>query len=200
MQSPEPKRTATVPHQPSGAQPPPGGPAPGLSEIQWTQLRDQLERSVGRVCPAWLNDRRDDLVQVAMMRVMAVLKKSEWNRELGSSYLSRVAYSALVDEIRRLRRRREIPLTDEEGEEPQRASEVPDPERTSMDRQMGHSIRTCLASQVRSRRLAVTLNLQGYSVPDAARLLEWTVKKTENLVYRGLADLRLCLSKKGWRP
>ena len=155
---------------------------------------------MGRVCPAWLADRRDDLVQVALMRVMAVLKKSEWKRELGASYLGRVAYSALVDEIRRLRRRREVPLTDEESAEPRRPAPGPDPEKTSMARQIGRGSRACLAGQVRSRRLAVTLNLQGHSVPEAARLLEWTVKKTENLVYRGLADLRICLSKKGWTP
>jgi RNA polymerase sigma-70 factor (ECF subfamily) len=28
----------------------------------------------------------------------------------------------------------------------------------------------------------------------------WTEKKAENLVYRGLADLRRCLSAKGLRP
>ena len=49
----------------------------------------------------------------------------------------------------------------------------------------------------RERRLAVTLYLQGHSVPAAARLLEWTAKRTENLVYRGLADLRECLTAKG---
>ena len=49
----------------------------------------------------------------------------------------------------------------------------------------------------RERRLAVTLHLQGHSVPEAARLLDWAVKRTENLVYRGLADLRECLTAKG---
>ncbi len=176
------------------------GPMPGLSEQQWSQLRGQLARSVGRVCPPWLADRRDDLVQAALMKVMAVLKKSEWNRELGPSYLSRVAYSALVDQIRRLRRRDEVPLTDEEGGEIQAPASDPDPERVSMDRQVRNSIRDCLGKQVRARRLAMALSLQGYSVPEAARQLEWTVKKVENLVYRGTADLRLCLGKKGWKP
>jgi RNA polymerase sigma-70 factor, ECF subfamily len=50
---------------------------------------------------------------------------------------------------------------------------------------------------VAPRRHAVTLNLQGHSVPDIGRLLGWTAKKAENLVYRGMADLRSCLSSKG---
>jgi RNA polymerase sigma-70 factor (ECF subfamily) len=52
----------------------------------------------------------------------------------------------------------------------------------------------------RDRRLAVTLYLQGHTVPEAARILDWSGKRTENLVYRGLADLRECLMAKGMRP
>jgi RNA polymerase sigma-70 factor (ECF subfamily) len=52
----------------------------------------------------------------------------------------------------------------------------------------------------RERRLAVTLHLQGHTVPEAARILDWAAKQTENLVYRGLADLRACLMAKGIRP
>lgn len=166
----------------------------------WTRLSEQLKRSVARICPPWLVDRRDDLVQVALMRVMAIFEKSEGNRELGASYLSRVAYSALIDEIRQLKRRSETSLTDEEGEESQAPAEVADPETNSMGIEIGRNIRDCLSAQVRPRRLAVTLNLQGHSVPEAARQLEWTVKKTENLVYRGLADLRKCLAEKGLTP
>jgi RNA polymerase sigma-70 factor (ECF subfamily) len=179
---------------------PPPGPPSGLSDQQWLQLRDQLERSVARVCPPWLADRRDDLVQTALMRVMSILKESAWKRELGSSYLMRVAYSALVDEIRRVRRRQEAPLTDEEGGKLEIATPSPGPEQRSLSREINRALRECLALQIRSRRVAITLSLQGYSVPEAARRLEWSVKKTESLVYRAAADLRNCLSKKGLKP
>jgi len=62
------------------------------------------------------------------------------------------------------------------------------------------AIRACLAAANRDRRLALVLYLQGHSVPEAARILGWDVKRTENLVYRGLADLRQCLLNKGHRP
>ena len=52
----------------------------------------------------------------------------------------------------------------------------------------------------KDRRLAVTLYLQGHTVPEAARILGWAAKRTENLVYRGLADLRQCLLGKGHTP
>jgi RNA polymerase sigma-70 factor (ECF subfamily) len=39
--------------------------------------------------------------------------------------------------------------------------------------------------------------LHGHSVAEVAALLGWRFKKAENLVYRGLADLRRCLATKG---
>ena len=75
-----------------------------------------------------------------------------------------------------------------------------DPERRSIDRQLTLALRDCLAHQVETRRIAVTLNLQGYTAPETAQLLDWTVRKVENLVFRGVADLRKCLSEKGLEP
>ena len=51
-----------------------------------------------------------------------------------------------------------------------------------------------------NRRRALTLYLVGHKVPEAAQMLGWTSKKTENNVYRGLANLRDCLAKKGIKP
>src|SRR5688572_31583035 len=44
------------------------------------------------------------------------------------------------------------------------------------------------------------LHLQGHSVPDIGKLMSWAPKKADNLVYRGLADLRECLVSKGVKP
>lgn len=158
-----------------------------------------LTRAVRKVCPPWMNDRRDDLIQAAMMKVMAIEQRSEGNRELTSSYLYRVAHSALVDEIRRLRRRREVDL-DETAAQVESRTSGDDPERSAASREIGHGIQDCLTTMLQDRRLAVTLHLQGHSVPEAASILDWTAKRTENLVYRGLADLRTCLEGKGLRP
>ncbi|REJ80704.1 MAG: RNA polymerase sigma factor [Acidobacteria bacterium] len=173
-------------------------------EARYTAIRADLERAVRRVCPAWLRDRQEDLVQVAVLRVMDVQRRSdergEGNRELGSSYLYRVAYSAMIDEIRRIRRRDE---TDLDGEGPaviQHTTSAPGPDAVTQASEQGAAIRDCLGHLLAPRRSAVTLYLAGHSVPESARLLGWTLKKTENLVYRGLADLRQCLLGKGIRP
>ena len=65
---------------------------------------------------------------------------------------------------------------------------------------MGRAIEGCLAGRAEPRRLAVTLHLQAHSVPEAAALLGWEEKRTENLVYRGMAELRRCLEGRGVTP
>lgn len=172
------------------------------SSMDYNQLHRDLVKAVDRVCPRWMADRADDLVQVALMRVMEVQRKKEGTAELSAFYLKKVAYSALIDEIRRLRRRQEVSLEGTAGDEEEAvsydpAAPDPDPERASAGRQAGRAIRDCLGRMVAPRRHAVTLNLQGHSVPEIGRLLGWTAKKAENLVYRGMSDLRGCLGEKG---
>lgn len=174
------------------------------TEARWITLRAALARAVRRQCPRWLNDHAEDLVQAALVKVMAAAGNSEGNRPLSSFYLYRVAHSALVDEIRRRQRRREVALeVNDPEEQPGRDAEpqaAGDPEQDASLRELGVAVRSCLLEMTDDRRLAVMLHLQGHSVPEAARILGWPVKRTENLVYRGLADLRQCLLAKGHSP
>jgi RNA polymerase sigma-70 factor (ECF subfamily) len=169
-----------------------------LSPEDYAVLRLQLARSVRRVCPGWLAASGDDIVQAALLKVFHLLERSEGQRALAASYLWRLAYTAVVDEIRRRRRMREVPMTTIPDEVA--ADRLPDPELAARGREIGTAIGDCLARLVVPRRLAVTLHLQGHTVPEAGSLLGWGAKRVENLVYRGLADLRACLAAKGLRP
>src|ERR1700742_1051011 len=74
------------------------------------QLHRELAQAVDRICPRWLADRADDIVQVAVMRVMEIQRKQDGTAELNTFYLRRAAYSAMIAEIRRMRRRQEVSL------------------------------------------------------------------------------------------
>ena len=76
----------------------------------------------------------------------------------------------------------------------------PSPERLSLSGDLGRAIRDCLTALAPGRRNAVTLRLLGHSIRETASLLGWAVKRAENLIYRGLADLRACLGRKGLQP
>jgi RNA polymerase sigma-70 factor (ECF subfamily) len=165
------------------------------------EMRAVLQKAVRRVCPRWLADRSEDLVQVAMMKVLDARGRSEGLAVVPSSYLYKVAYTTLVDEIRRVRRRPEVPL-EEEGrvETPSAPAASAGPEERLAASEVGAAIHHCLGGLGEDRRLAVTLHLHGHTVPQAAALLGWEAKRTENLVYRGLAGLRRCLEAKGVKP
>lgn len=176
------------------------GPSPPSSQ-DVEVLRRQLVQAVRRTCPRWLAADADDLVQAALLRVLEIRRKREGEAEFSSFYLRRAAHSAVVDEIRRRRRRAEVPLEPDEGAEPSRpleSSAVPDPERLSESRELGRAVTECLGRMIRPRRLAVTLHLQGHRIREVGDLLGWNAKKAENLIYRGLADLRDCLEDKGF--
>jgi len=87
----------------------------------------------------------------------------------------------LIDEIRRFRRQQR-----QAGQLSESEPGTPGPEARS-------EILDCLSSLQDRRRTAVTLHLQGFRTAEVATALGWTEKQAENLVYRGLADLRSCL-------
>lgn len=155
-------------------------------------VRKQLVRSVSRVCPNWMRDELDDLVQMSVMRLL----RSKAKIDLTPAYLSRVAYSAVIDEIRRKKRRNEI------GATPSLFDRVADevaisPEQLARAGETGTVVLECLEVLVPARRRVVTLYLQGHTVPEIGELLEWPRKKVSNAVYRGLADLRAALAERG---
>jgi len=160
-------------------------------------LRERIRRDVARFCPPWLRNEIDDIVQVAWMRLEAARGKDDGRSSPGATLITRVAFCATMDERRRLRRRREVALEE--------SGEVVGPEReqpsyAARAAEIRRAIGECLVAMREGRSLAVTLYLQGHGTASAARLLGWGAVKTENLIYRGLADLRRCLAAKGVAP
>src|SRR5262245_28068133 len=83
-----------------------------------SDVRRALHRALARRCPRWLSDRREDIVQVALMRLVQIQQRSERNTPFPASYLWKAAYSAMIDEIRRLRRAEHVSLEDEAVDPP----------------------------------------------------------------------------------
>lgn len=162
------------------------------------ELRDRLERAVAKLAPAWMRDQVDDLVQVAMMKLMRS-GRAEVEADLNNAFVYRVAHSVIVDEIRKRKRRNETGI-DPALPEPVEPAVRANPEEMANGQEIGAVIVECLALLSVNRRRAVTLYLQGHSVPEAATLLDISPKNAENLVYRGLAELRCHLKARGVEP
>ena len=163
------------------------------------KVRRILVVAARRACPPRIADEVEDIVQLALMKLMKSSNGGEGNRTVSASYIWRVAYTSVIDEIRRRDRRREDPLIEHSsGANP--IAPQPNPEREAVSRHIGDAIRDCLQRMVDARRRVVTLHLVGHTVPEISGLLDLRPKQADNLVYRGMADLRRCLSGKGITP
>ncbi len=169
----------------------------GAEEVTW--LRNRLVVAVRAVCPCWLHDHQQDIVQVAMIAVLKQQEKVEGGRRFPSSYIRQAAFSAMIDEMRRRRRRGEVPL-ETADEEIVLVEARASPERHTMSGEISAGVRDCLDRMAPPRRAAVTLHLLAYKVPQIAEKMGWDQKRADNLVYRGMQDLRECLRKKGLQP
>ena len=147
-------------------------------------MRPVLVRAVARHCPPALASQAEDLVQTALLRMLEHPPR-EGSGSLGASYLWRVAFTVIIDEIRR-RKRSEKYQSEAQTRATAQAS-APD---------VGAEIRDCLERLPEPRRVSVTLHLQGFRLAEVATSLGWNEKRVENLIYRGIADLRRCLRGK----
>ncbi len=161
------------------------------------RLHAVLSRAVRSVCPAWMAQRREDIVQNATVRVVRKWNETEEPETLGASYLWRVAHSAVMDEIRHRRRH---PEDSWEVSPDKPAADEHSPERRSDAADLRRAIEEGLRRLPEDRRRAVALYLLGHSLKETALLLGWTAKRVDNQRYKGLAALRSFLVEQGYEP
>ncbi len=145
----------------------------------------------------------DDVEQEARIRVWKALE-SEKTIADPASYLYRVAVSATIDAVRRVRARREGHSIDPRegggaGGYPAPADGSPSPEDRASAREIATAIRRASGRLSKDRRAAVLLLLQGWNAREIAQLLGWSEGRARNLAYRGLEDLRRALEAEGIR-
>lgn len=169
--------------------------APLASAHDYGELRGRLKSAVRAVCPHWLADQHDDFVQMSLVRILRSYPEAEINQ----AFLHRVAHSVVVDEIRSRKRRNEVGMSTSLDDKLEHADQ-PTPEVSAQGIQLGEVVVEVLQDLVVDRRRALTLYLQGHNVPEISALLAVDRKAAENLVYRGLADLREKLRARGIQP
>ncbi len=162
------------------------------------EIRRVIEVAVSATCPRSLRHVREDILQGAMVRIVrtAPLDDDRWAKR---SYLWKVAYSAILDELRAARRREaeQGGATDLDATSP---SPTPGPEARARSAEIASAIRDCLQTLVDSRKRVVTLHLLGYGLGEIAGVLRAERKQIDNLLYRGMKNLRDCLRAKAVFP
>lgn len=178
------------------AKPSPADSSLTSAEVQ--RLRETLKRAVGRSCPRWLAEDREDIVQNAILRVIRAFDKTEEVAPRTASYLWRAAHSAVMDEIARRRRGREVAVEARDLDRTPATGSGPD--RLQASAELREAIAAGMRSLKEPRRWAVALYMRGFSLQESARILGWKTKRVDNQRYQGLAELRAYLRRRGFEP
>jgi len=160
-----------------------------------------LRSAVRKLCPTTLGVNADEIEQEARIRLWQALRRERTITD-PASYLYRIAATAAIDAVRRVRARREDPMGEgsDDDARPIVVSPARSPEDLAAGQQVADRIAAGLARLPDPRRRAVGLHLRGLTSTEIAALLGWTEPKARNLTYRGLDDLRDLLRADGIDP
>jgi RNA polymerase sigma factor (sigma-70 family) len=160
-----------------------------------------LRSHIARLCPKDLGLQFSDIEQEAHLRLWRALQSEREISDL-ASYLYRIAATATIDAVRRVKARREEQFAADEGETESEvnrleAGPAASPERIASRRELARKLEEALARVAEDRRRAVALYLEGMTSQEIAGLMGWSEPRARNLTYRGLHDLRDLLKREG---
>jgi len=175
------------------------------AEAQFNTVIDEygrfLSQTIIRLCPKNMGLEVSDIEQEARLRLWHTLQNEREIRN-PTSFLYRIALTATIDAVRRIKAKREeqLRLAEDEEDDERTPPALPSDPRNSPDlvaerRQLANKVRNAMSRLSDNRRRAVGLYLEGFSSREVADLLGWSEPKARNLIYRGLHDLRkqLCI-------
>ena len=177
------------------------------AEARFNAILDEygvfLRRTIAHFCPKDLGIHFSDIEQEARLRLWRALQSEREIRD-PASYLYRIAMTATLDAVRRIKAKREeqLRLAEDEGDNDGAPTAlVSDPNRSpeleAERRQLASKVKAALARLPDNRRRAVGLYLEGMDSQEIGSLLGWSEPKARNLIYRGLHDLRAQLRAEG---
>jgi RNA polymerase sigma-70 factor (ECF subfamily) len=163
----------------------------------WRRLRPHVRAAVARHPSRDAALGADDLVQEVRIRVWNVYR-SDRNSDLRASYYYKVVGSAIVDCLRAHRgtlshaRRAD---DDADGAVERIGATTDGPDAAFADTERAERLRAAIERLPKSRRDAVRLFLQGFTVDEIAELLGCDRNRAHNLTYRGTRQLKKDLSE-----
>jgi RNA polymerase sigma-70 factor (ECF subfamily) len=141
----------------------------------------------------------EDVLQDVRIRLWKAVPGESMER-INTSYVYRTAMAAVCDHVRRRRGSRLDSLDDAMTANSERLGATDRPDDALERAELGRRIEAAVAELTDSRRPVVRMYLAGYAQAEIQELFGWTEAKTRNLLYRGLSELRLTLSRMGVGP
>ncbi len=135
----------------------------------------------------------DDVTQEVSIRVLKLLQGDREIENL-SSYIYRTTANVIIDLARKHKKHlMDVTMPDQTDEDDYRTelvSSQAEPEQKMAGKETQMLVLQAIESLPESRRIAVKMRLQGYSVKEMCDLTGWAFYKAENLSKRGMAALK----------
>lgn len=139
----------------------------------------------------------EDVVQETSIRILNVIK-SDRKIDNMPSYIYRTVANVIVDLARKNNRHQEHEFSVDDSEDhTEWQVDWHNPEQQMTGHELNDKISAAIESLPESRRIAVKMRLQGYSITEMSELTGWPYYKAENLSKRSMAALREKLLKSG---
>jgi RNA polymerase sigma-70 factor (ECF subfamily) len=164
----------------------------------WRRLMPHVRAAVARHPSTDAALGADDLVQEVRIRMWNVYRRDR-NSRLRTSYYYKVINSAIVDSLRAhrgtLSQARRAEDDDPAGAVDRIGTREDGPDAVHAASERAVRLRSAIERLPKSRRAAVKLFLQGFTVDEIAELLGCDRNRAHNLTYRGTRQLKKDLSE-----
>jgi RNA polymerase sigma factor (sigma-70 family) len=132
----------------------------------------------------------DDIVQEVRIKIWKLLE-SEKNIVNYASYIKKIVDTVVIDHLRVLRKDEQLYRMEKQKQIAEQLNGFrPD---ILKNTRLREAIGKAVESLIESRRNVVKLYLFDMSIEEISRFYGWSLHKTRNLLYRGLADLKRSL-------
>lgn len=140
----------------------------------------------------------EDVQQEVSIKLLKLLQDDRQIDNL-SSYIYKITANVVIDLARKQQRHQQettMPNSaDEDSYRPELMSEQVQPDRLLSNQELQHKILQAINALPESRRIAVKMRLQGYSVKEMCEMTGWPFYKAENLSKRSMQALKEQLKK-----
>ena len=134
----------------------------------------------------------DDIVQEVRIKIWKLIK-NEKNVVNYASYIKKIVDSVVIDQLRLLRKDEQLYRMEKQKQVAEQLNGYrPEVLRNTL---LKEAVGKAVESLIDSRRNVVKLYLFDLSIEEISRFYGWSLHKTRNLLYRGLADLKRSLKK-----
>lgn len=135
----------------------------------------------------------DDISQEIRIKIWRLLR-NEKNIKNRASYIKKIVNSSVIDLLRKWKRDQGIMFVEKQ----KKVSETKKgyPAVISLEENLSSTVAEAVDSLIESRRKVVRLHLMDMTIEEISLYFNWSMDKTRNLLYRGLADLKSFLKNK----